>query len=107
MPNLITGRLVIDAFLRHISSTSITEIIIIIKNKTIALSRKPDNPATQILSAKPDVTITQGVPNNLPAVIEQTGPFEGAFLVSVAATFHPAAEDERCLPTLDICFMYG
>jgi uncharacterized protein YbjT (DUF2867 family) len=95
------GGAVVDALLQYISSISATDI------KIIALSRKPDSPAAQILSGKPNVTVIQGAPNDLSAVLEQTGPLDGAFLVSVAVPFHPAAEEEQCLPALDACFAHA
>lgn len=95
------GGAVVDALLQHISSTSATDI------KIFALSRKPDSPAAKILSSKPGVSVIQGAPNNLSAVLEQTGPLDGVFLVSVAVPFHPTAEEEQCMPALEACFKHG
>ena len=62
------GGAVVDAILEHISSTAATDI------KIFALSRKPDSPAAKILSSKPNVTVIQGAPNNLSAVLERQVP---------------------------------
>lgn len=95
------GGAVVEALIRHISSTSSTDI------KIIAVSRKPDSPAAQRLSSKPEVSVIQGEPKSLSTVLERTGPVDGVFLVSVAVPFHPTAEEEQCLPALDACIAHG